>query len=46
MIISLGSRQELSNEHLIAKIGVDIAENEPLEVWGKIKFIIHLPPYS
>ena len=38
------SRQELSNEHLLAKIGVDTAENEPLEVWGKIQFIIHSPP--
>ena len=26
------SRQELSNEYLIAKIGVDPAENEPLKV--------------
>ena len=24
---------ELSNEYLLAKIGVDTAENEPLEVW-------------
>ena len=24
-----------SNEYLLAKIGVDTAENEPLEVWGK-----------
>ena len=23
-----------SNEYLLAKIGVDTAENEPLEVWG------------
>ena len=30
------SRRELSNEYLLAKIGVDKAENEPLEVWGKI----------
>ena len=28
----------------LAKIGVDAAENEPLEVWRKIQFIIHLPP--
>ena len=26
------------------KIGVDTAENEPLEVWEKIQFIILLPP--
>ena len=25
-----------SNEYLLAKIGVDTAENEPLEVWGNI----------
>ena len=30
------SRRELSNEYLLAKIGVDTAENEPLEVWGEI----------
>ena len=29
------SRRELSNAYLLAKIGVDTAENEPLEVWGK-----------
>ena len=39
------SRRELSNAYLLAKIGVDTAENESLEVWGKIQFIIHLPPY-
>ena len=33
---SCPSRQELSNEYLLAKIGVDTAENELLEVWGKI----------
>ena len=33
------SRREPSNEYLLAKIGVDTAENEPLEVWGKIQFI-------
>ena len=40
------SRRELSNEYLLAKIGVDTAENEPLEVWGKIFNIIHWCPYS
>ena len=29
------SRRELHNEYLLAKIGVDTAENEPLEVWGE-----------
>ena len=29
------SRRELSNAYLLAKIGVDTAENEPLEVWGQ-----------
>ena len=40
------SRQELSNEYLVTKIGFDTAENEPFEVWGKIQFNIHSPPYS
>ena len=37
------SRRELSNEYLLAKIGVDTAENEPLEVWGKnsIHYSLH-----
>ena len=30
------SRRELSNAYLLAKIGVDTAENEPLDVWGKL----------
>ena len=30
------SRQEFSNEYLLAKIGVDTAENEPLKVFQKI----------
>ena len=29
------SRRELSNAYLLAKIGVDTAENETLEVWGE-----------
>ena len=29
------SRRELSYVYLLAKIGVDTAENEPPEVWGK-----------
>ena len=29
------SRRAPSHENLLAKIGVDTAENEPLEVWGK-----------
>ena len=29
---SCRSRQELSNEYLLAKFGVDTAENEPLKV--------------
>ena len=33
-----------SNEYLLAKISVDTAENEPLEVWGKIFNIIHWCP--
>ena len=35
------SRRELSNECLLAKIGVDTAENELLENWGKIQNSIH-----
>ena len=40
---SCRSRQELSNEYLLAKIGVDTAENEPLEVWGEnsIQYSLH-----
>ena len=40
------SRRELSNEYLLARIGVDTAENEPLEVWEKIQFTIHFTPYA
>ena len=29
------SRQELSNEYLLAKFGVDTAENEPLKICQK-----------
>ena len=35
----------LQNEYLVAKIGVDLAENEPLKVWRKIQVIIHSPPH-
>ena len=37
------SRRELSNAYLLAKVGVDTAENEPLEVWGKnsIHYSLH-----
>ena len=37
------SRRELSNAYLLAKIGVDTAENEPLEVWGdnSIHYSLH-----
>ena len=41
---SCRSRQELSDEYLLANIGVDTAENEPLKVWRKIQFITHSPP--
>ena len=33
------------NEYLLAKIGVDTAENEPLQIWGVIQFNIHFTPY-
>ena len=37
------SRRELSNAYLLAKIGVDTVENEPLEVWGEnsIQYSLH-----
>ena len=37
------SRRELSNEYVLAKIGVDTADNEPLEVWGEnsIQYSLH-----
>ena len=37
------SLRELSNAYLLAKIGVDTAENEPLEVWGEnsIQYSLH-----
>ena len=39
---SCRSRQELSNEYLLAKFGVDTAENEPLLVWRMNKLVISL----
>ena len=35
------SQRELSNEYLLAKIGVDTAENEPLEVWGNCSILFN-----
>ena len=35
-IKSCRSRQELSNEYLLAKFGFDTAENEPLNVFQKV----------
>ena len=32
------------NDYLIAKFGVDRAENEPLQVWGVIQFNIQFGP--
>ena len=32
------------NEYLLAKIGVDTAENEPLQIWEVIQFNIHFTP--
>ena len=38
---SCRSRKMLKNEYLLAKIGFDTAENEPLKVWGNL-FIISI----
>ena len=37
------SRQELSNEYLVAKIGFDTAENELLKVWITDQTADHIP---
>ena len=37
MFKSCISRQELSNEYLLAKVGVDTAENGPLKVCQKLE---------
>ena len=37
------SRQELSNEYLVAKIGFDTAENEPLKVRITDHTFDHIP---
>ena len=34
---SCRSRQELSNEYLLAKFGFDAADNEHLEIWTEIR---------
>ena len=34
------SRQEVSNEYLLANIGFDTAENEPLKVCGSLTYVI------
>ena len=41
--VDLGESFPNSNEYLLAKIGVDTAENEPLEVWGEnsIQYSLH-----
>ena len=43
---SCRSRQELSNEYFLAKVGVDTAENEPLEAnfIFKLKDLIFTEP--
>ena len=37
------SRRELSQDYLLAKIGVDTAEDLPLQVWRRLNSFIHLP---
>ena len=37
IFVDLGESYPNSNEYLLAKMGVDTAENEPLEVWGKVQ---------
>ena len=44
-IKSCRSLQELFNEYLLAKIGVDTVENEPLKVSRKIQCNIHSLPF-
>ena len=39
------SRQELSNEYLVAKIGFDTAENEPLKVRITDHTFDHIPSF-
>ena len=38
------ARQELSHEYLVATIGFDTAENEPLKVWRSLEVIYSSPP--
>ena len=39
------SRRELSNEAVIAKFGVDTAENKPSKVWPAFSFLPRTPPW-
>ena len=41
---SYSSRKMLKNEALVVKIGFDTAENEPPQIWGKMKTARCQPP--
>ena len=45
MCKSFRSCQELSDQYVIAKIGVDTTENGPFKVWRWFKSLIHSLPY-
>ena len=46
MCKSCRSRKMFQTEYLVAKIGVDTAENEPLQIWTNIEFNIHFGPLT